>query len=236
VAGEIVRTSRTWAHSVSPLRRAWLHRISPELARQLILRGGRPPAAEKTARKRKRDFTNYVKIGGELFEVRVEKGKKKTVILPWEKIRPAVAASEPQMLPHYQKLRGKLIINGHEVFNGMRLSTILKLITRVDPGAGILEEIPQGSYTASRDFRLLEGSLSELLKLCRLPNKKKRLGFLALHTDGQGNYWFRGTRNYITALNESLYSLEALADEQGLQSSGEINRVYRELSEALETL
>jgi ATP-dependent helicase HrpA len=177
-----------------------------------------------------------VKIGGQLFEVRREKGKKKTVILPWEKIRPVADQEGIELLPHYEKLRGKLVIDGHEALSGMRLSTVLRLIPRIDVQAGVLQRIPEGSYSLPEDFDVLEGSLDDLLRLCRLPNKKKRLGFLALHTDGGGNYWFKGTRNYVTALNESLYSLENLADEEELRSAAEINRVYRELSEALEEL
>jgi ATP-dependent helicase HrpA len=234
VAGEIVRTSRTWAHSVSPLRRDWLKRISPELERQLVPRGAGSGKSEKAGERGKRDFTNYVKIGGQLFEVRIEKGKKKTVLLPWEKIKRAVAMGSPQLLPHYYKLRGKLVIGRHTACNGMRLSTILKLVPRIEP-AKIVEDIPQGAFTLGEEFSELEESLSDLLNLCRLAKKKKQLGFLALHTDGQGSYWFKGTRNYLTALKESLYSLETLADQQnGL--SEEINRVYRELGRELEAL
>jgi ATP-dependent helicase HrpA len=235
VAGEIVRTSRTWAHSVSPLRRAWLERISPELARQLIPQEAGRRKGEKAGERRKRDFTNNVKIGRQLFEVRVEKGKKKTVVLPWENIQQVVAAGNAELLPHYHNLRGKLIIGEHEACSGMRLSTILKLIPRIRPSE-TMREIPEGTFTLPEDFQSLEGSLSNLLKLCRLPKKRKQLGFLALHTDGQGNYWFRGTRNYVTALNESLYSLETLADERNRNSSGEINKVYRELAQELEAL
>jgi ATP-dependent helicase HrpA len=232
VAGEIVRTSRTWAHSVSPLRRAWLGRISPELERQLIPReAGKGERAEK---KRKRDFTNYVKIGGELFEVRIEKGKKKTVLLPWEKTRRAVETGRTQLLPHYHKLRGKLIIGEHTACSGMRLSTILKLVPRIEP-AKMVEKIPQGNFTLAEGFSELEDFLSHLLDLCRLKKKKKQLGFLSLHTDGRGSYWFTGTRNYMSALKESLYSLEYLADEQNGRSE-ETNRVYRELGRALESL
>jgi hypothetical protein len=99
-----------------------------------------------------------------------------------------------------------------------------------------MREIPEGTFTLPEGFQDLKNSLSDLLKLCRLSKKKKQLGFLALHSDGQGNYWFRGTRNYLTALNESLYSLETLADQQKRGSSGEINKVYRELARELEAL
>ncbi len=232
VAGEIVRTSRTWAHSVSPLRRAWLQRISPELERQLVPMGAGPGKGEKGGERKKRDFTNHVKIGRELFEVRVEKGKKKTVLLPWETIRRVVAAGGAQPLPHYHKLRGRLLLGEYTACRGMRLSTILKLVPRIQPEQ-MLQQVPEGTFSLPDGFQDLEGSLSDLLKLCGLT--KKRLGFLALHTDGQGNYWFRGTRNYLTALKESLYSLETLADEQNGRSEV-INQVYRELALQLEDL
>ncbi len=241
VAGEIVRTSRTWAHSVSPLKRAWLRRISPALDEELA-GGARAAAAAGKGRGRKRDFTNFVKIGRQLFDVRVEKGKKKTVLLPWEKIRAVAAEEDLSVLPHYQKLRGKVLYDGYELFSGMRLATILKLLPRVDPQAGILDSVPEGNYTLPESYEELLGLLPELLKPCRLKKKKKRLGFLALNSDGQGTFWFRATRNYLTALNESLYSLESLADapDQAVpparQARSEINRLYRELSRELEEL
>ena len=131
-------------------------------------------------------------------------------------------------------MRGKLVIGEHTACSGMRLSTILKLIPRIEP-AKLVQNIPEGNFTLGEGFAELEGFLSNLLGLCRLARRKKQLGFLALHTDGQGSYWFNGTRNYLTALRESLYSLEPLADERRGRSA-EINRVYRELGRELETL
>jgi hypothetical protein len=237
VAGEIVRTSRTWAHSVSPLRRAWLQRISPQLAAELKPHGG--GGEEKPVQRRKRDFTNSVKIGKEIFEIRLEKGKKKTVVLPWEKIYPVVSRGQAELLPHYRRLKAKLILGQRELGSGMRLSTLLRLVPRIRP-EDVLEEIPEGNFVVPDDYRALKARLADLLKPSPMQKGRRRLGFLTLHCDG-GNtgvytYWFRSTRNYITALNESLYSLEILADERERDSDGEVNRIYRELAQELEEL
>jgi ATP-dependent helicase HrpA len=120
----------------------------------------------------------------------------------------------------------------------MRLSSILRLLPRIDPEAGVLDRAPQGSFSLPEGYGPILERLPQLLRLCRLKRKRKRLGFVALRSDGQGTYWFQPTRNYITALNESLYSLETLADapEQQAPPSEEVNRLYRELSEQLEEL
>jgi len=241
VAGEIVRTSRMWAHSVSPLKRSWLERIHPLLDRQLGGEGkakGRGEPLETPGRPRRREGTDFVKIGRELFDIRVEKGKKKTVILPWDRIRPVAASRDLRILSNYHKLKGKVLYQDYELFGGMRLSTILRLLPKVDLEGGILEQTGGRTIQLPEGYDELAARLGDLLRVCRLKKKQKRLGFLALHTDGQGNYWFRGTRNYITALNESLYSLETLADapEAALKPAQEINRAYRELARALEEL
>jgi ATP-dependent helicase HrpA len=254
VAGEIVRTSRMWAHSVSPLRRAWLQRISPLLAERLT--GAAAPARGEKRRagrerlvpaERRRDTTNFVKIGPELFDLRVEKGKKKTVLLPWNKIRPVALDRDLVILPNFHKLRGKVLHEGHELFSGMRLTTILKVLPHVDLERGIVERIPKDNLELPDGYSRLLDQLPDLLRPCRLRRKQRQIGFLSLHTDSQGHYWFRGTRNYITALNETLYSLETLADapDEGAASlppeavtaaHREINRLYRELSTQLEEL
>jgi HrpA-like RNA helicase len=258
VAGEIVRTSRMWAHSVSPLRRAWLARISPQLAERLAgAAGGRasreaereaerereaePAAPRERPVERGRDTTHFVKIGLEMFDVRVEKGKKKTVLLPWEKIRRVALERDVLPLPNYNKLRAKVLYEGYELLSGMRLSTILKVLPHIEMERGIVEELPEGTLELPDGYPRLQKLLPDVLKPCRLRKAQRRLGFLALHTDGQGRYWFQGARNYVTALNETLFALETLADAAPEQAPShsvhdEINRLYRQLSARLEEL
>jgi RNA helicase HrpA len=238
VAGEIVRTTRMYAHSVSPLRREWLARISPDLLAGLI--GERWPREERgervEVRARKRDFTNNIKIGREIFQVLSEKGGRKIVILPWERVRPLAEQLDGDLLAGYHKLKGKITYGGFELLNGMRLSTILRLVPRLAPEKGILERPDEEPFSAPPpDFTQ---RLADLLRPCRLKKRAKKLGFLALYTDGQGSYWFKATRNYLSALRESLFSLETLADAPAelMPHLELINAAYRSLSRQLEEL
>ena len=89
VAGEIVRTTRMYAMSVSPLTRRMLARISPLVAEAFIKhKPATQPIKEPRGRETRaaglhwaastaRDFTNRIKIGGEIFDLVQEKKRKK---------------------------------------------------------------------------------------------------------------------------------------------------------------
>ncbi len=228
VAGEIVRTSRTYARSVSPLRREWLAGISPLIAERLLPRGrpGRPD--------RERRQPETIQLGGEAFRIVTAKGKKKTVILPWEKLRGLRGRLDPKRIPGAGGLRGKIIHGEYEIGGGMRLKSLLRLAEELAPEKGFLDVPPEGNYRLPGDYRRLEEQIPAVLRLCRL--KKKRLGFVALMSDGLGTYWFQAVRNYVSALTETLSSLESLADTPGLDPGPQVNTLYRGLAERLERL
>ncbi len=176
VAGEIVRTSRMYAHSVSPLNREWLGRIHPELPRALAVeereRGGQgrrerhagagaqpgrkpdrrtpdleagaaPADLPAAAERPRRDFTTNIRIGAEVFQIRTE-GRRKTVLLPWEKLGSLLGRGEPTILPGFRKLRGKVLFEGFELLSDMRLSTILRILPRLNLDQPVLET-PEGA-------------------------------------------------------------------------------------------
>jgi ATP-dependent helicase HrpA len=283
VAGEIVRTSRMYAHSVSPLRKEWLARIHPELPRALaaeerakVRRGGTRPGrarpgpqgapgmtglkpsvsalrpgenghrsaargreeaeAAEPAPRGKRDFTTNIRIGREIFQIAAEAGRRKTVLLPWEKVRPLIGQKDLVVRPGFRKLKGKVLFGGFELLSDMRLSTILRILPHIDPEKGILERPVEQPFAPSSAPAGFSGLLQGLLRPCRLKKRASKLGFLALFTDSQGSYWFKGSRNYLTALKESLYSLETLADAPEVPDREEINTLYRALSRQLEEL
>jgi ATP-dependent helicase HrpA len=286
VAGEIVRTSRMYAHSVSPLHREWLGRIHPELPRALAveerergrpgrherrsgvgaqperakpgaeagLKSGRrkpdleaaeaggPPEAEAAsadlpagAERPRRDFTSNIRIGAEVFQIRTE-GRRKTVLLPWEKLGSLLGRGEPTIMPGFRKLRGKVLFEGFELLSDMRLSTILRILPRLNLDQPVLEAPEGAAFSLPAMPADFPERLRELLRPCRSKKRSSKLGFVSLHTDGQGSYWFQGSRNYLTALKESLYSLETLADASDLPGRGEVSALYRELSRELEEL
>jgi hypothetical protein len=68
----------------------------------------------------------------------------------------------------------------------------------------------------------------------------KELGFVCLFTDGRGTYWYKVSRGFATALNESLSSLEKLIDDLSekdfvtVEQKAKINIMYRVLNSLYE--
>ncbi len=79
VAGEIVRTTRMYAMSVSPLSKQQLYKISPELAERLIaLRGTKPADLQWQKTQKQRERSHVLANGkGQKFESGAEAQKKK---------------------------------------------------------------------------------------------------------------------------------------------------------------
>jgi HrpA-like RNA helicase len=251
VAGEIVRTTRMYAMSVSPLSRDTLEKISPDLFASF---GGKPrkakgeaaPPAEKL--KRARDFTHNIRIGTEVFEIVTVKGKK-TVMLPWEKLKGIRDKLPGETV--YRGLRGTVVIaNTYTLLAGEKLELILSLVPSMDVDGAPDRIRPRKEQFNSREN--LTALLEELPKLvCPAAWKQrhsgpgtgaragagKELGFICLFTDGEGNYRFKCSRGFHTALNESLAALETLIDELGdevdIEKKHVVNQIYRRLSDYL---
>lgn len=234
VAGEIVRTTRMYAMSVSPLPKSSLARISPALYEGLI---GKTDKAD-TKPKQARDFTNRVKIAGEIFEIEKVKGTK-TVVLPWERLSRVRRDIGSETAAIYKDLRGSILVrNRYSILAGEKLELILSLAPALD-----LDEAVDTVWPRKKNFSVAE-DLSELLENLPLAvtpalwrQGKTELGFLCLFTDDAGNYWFKCSRGFHTALNESLSSVEALIDELGEEIDPArkdiVNQTYRRLSSYL---
>ncbi|MFP3089093.1 ATP-dependent RNA helicase [Treponema sp. TIM-1] len=238
VAGEIVRTSRMYAMSVSPLSKQALEEISPQLFESL---GGRSQLTEKgTALPEKRlktagDFTNTIKIGDEVFDIETFKGKK-MVKLSWERLSKIKGEINEAM---YKGFKGMVIVGGiYTLLAGEKLSLILSLAPSLDIDGALTRTWPR-----KEQFNLRENPIAIISRLPDLVNPaiwkqgKKELGFIGLFTDGNGNYWFRCSRGFSTGLNESLSALETLIDDLGDEADAEtkriVNQTYRRLSEYL---
>ena len=226
VAGEIVRTTRMYAMSVSPLSHAILQRIRPGLFAEYGRTAGEKP-------KKTRDFTNNIRISSEVFEIETVKGKK-TVILPWEKLK-AISSTIPAETM-YKGLKGVIIINNRSLLAGEKLELILSLAPTLDADNAHKRTWPRRkNFNLQEDLAELLEHLDDLVKPAIWKKGAKELGFLGMFSDGSGNYWLRCSRGFHTSLNESLSSLEALIDELGddvdLGIKHIVNQCYRRLSD-----
>ena len=73
-----------------------------------------------------------------------------------------------------------------------------------------------------------------VLNVAVAKTKSKEMGFIAAFTDNNGNYWFKVSRGFSTALSESLSTIESLIDEADEKFSDEqknrLNEIYRKLN------
>ena len=134
----------------------------------------------------------------------------------------------------------KTLAKAQEMLDGMKLPAILSMAQFIDPEKGIWEKWPAGrTFHFSTKAPELCGQLDRLLTLCPAKKGSRRLGFLALHTDGKGTYWFKSEKSLLTARLESLASLECMVDEPGgildAAQKETVARLYHDLSELLET-
>ena len=255
VAGEIVRTSRMYAMSVSPLSRGILDRIGVGLftdgkspgrkGRQEAERPKSRPdvkgrksdaTAKAPALMTARDFTNNIKIAGEVFELKTVKGKK-TAILPWERLAPIRDAIPPKAAYKgmYKGMKGRVVFKGMSLLDGEKLELILSLAPSLDPENSAGREWPRKKvFTSGDDLGALLAHMDGLVRPAPWKKNAKELGFLGLFTDGDGNYWLRCSRGFHTSLNESLASLEAFIEEMGdgfdAGAKRVVNQAYRRLS------
>ena len=249
VAGEVVRTTRMYAMSVSPLRKEWLARISPRLE-GLLASGGREgyeggrgdrggyadrdrgpssPRSDRTPRKRatdggpdkglegregkaSRDFTNKIKIASEIFDVTIEK-KKKLVCLDWAKLKRIRDELALEDIGRFKGMKGSVRVGGDKLLDGEKLDVILKIASSLDIDRDLARDWPKKkNFEAGKGIHDLIEALAHVLQVSRAKDKTRELGFLALFTDAEGNFWFRVSRGFHTALNESIASLDSLAD------------------------
>ncbi|MBO4438711.1 MAG: ATP-dependent RNA helicase [Spirochaetaceae bacterium] len=252
VAGEIVRTSRMFAMSVSPLTKNILQRIDPGLENALlgkncsrkdaaILKKSRTAEkAAKTEKKKKAPTDeNTLLLCGETFEIEKIKGKKR-VILPLKKLLPLLPElkqADDSYLSQIGAIKSCVTVyKGKATYNvlaGERLDRVLKVAAAIDLVPSDKKMQKKLSYHVAEQPDALIKALDFVFNVSVAKEKSKELGFTALFTDGNGTYWFKVCTNFSTALSESLSSLETLIDDSAeiltQEHKDRINAVYRKL-------
>lgn len=254
VAGEIVRTSRMFAMSVSPLTKNILNRISDDLEPRLIaLQRPRRGALQQTLSGKKAMYRdtlsttagtdagrqdNCIYVGGYSFQIEKIKGKK-TLILPLEDITAALKQEKNEdKLIQIGGLKAKVLVKGYTLLTGEKAELIFRLVKELD-----LWPIDNSRWNRKININLHdEAGLSVLIKnlplilaVTEAKIKSKELGFICLYTDNRGTYWFKVSRGFATALNESISSLESLIDDaSGIlkeEDKALLSSVYRKLTD-----
>lgn len=266
VAGEIVRTSRIFAMSVSPLTKPMLDNINPALYERLLAcktnrlqdaeqknhnavfekysekskkKGVKFTEGEKKIKKQqeklaKQSESTAFSFGSYLFETKKIKGKK-IAILPLEQFIQAVKEEKnKEKLNACRDLRGKIETRDKgTLLEGEKLSLIIDIAKNID-----LIPLSEKKWNRRLNVNIYEpiqkeqliDSLDSILKIAIAKQKSREYGFICLFTDGKGNYWFKVSRGFSTALTESHSSLEVLIEEKVDFSKDEKRAVNNALS------
>jgi ATP-dependent helicase HrpA len=255
VAGEVVKTSRMYARSVSPLRKEMLSKISPTLFTALMEAERGPRRSDDRydhedrkpdhnadrprdeGRKAKTDAPAWeIRLGKEAFPMRVSKGKDKVVLFDWDNLEKVLAATKATSFPELKNLKGELTVDGFTVLSGSKANRIVEVCRKLDPRKDRVMAWPQGiTWSTKTKLKGLVDLLDELMKFTPIKNGSTTLGFLGLQTDNRGQYWMKVDKSFPDALGFTLASLEALADdsEEFLDKADfkEVNAAWRRINQ-----
>ena len=242
VAGEIVQTSRTFARSVSPIKKAWLSDIHPKLPNMLFnstssARHKAKKSSKENSALPKKNTTDQIWIAGKAFPIgrHSGKGNKKRVIFDWKALHEVLLNAHDTAIPDFGSLRGTLIFKKEEILNDLKVNTIIKVARYINPQKNILEHLPGGNYYLHKEKhrQILISTVPHILSITwnKKRTKKKSVGFISLCTDGKGHYWFKSIKSFNRAVAISLESIEDMADFFGKKLHKEeadvLNSAYR---------
>ena len=243
VAGEIVRTSRIFAMSVSPLTKPMLDIINPKLFERLKacktvrkFEEDSPMSLSGLTRQSRSKRDSRVKHGNDngrsgndipqgevlslgdfVFETVKIKGKK-TALLPLEYLTLAVKTEKDKnKLNACANLRGQIKIKNYgPLMDGEKMGTIINAVQNLD-----LMPLAEKRWSRQLNANIYDpvgkesliDSLDWIMHTAIAKQKNKECGFITLYNDGSGNYWYKVTRGFNTAVTESHHSLEMLIEE-----------------------
>lgn len=235
VAGEIVKTSRMYARSVSPLNKRWVKELLPELLGSYTTKGNKRETLKKLPKRK--DTTNEIHIGNISFSIKKVKGKK-FVEFTWSQLSRALQNIKIDELPSFNRMRGVLYWKGNKILNDAKVNTILQVSKKINPDSDFIKSWNQSTYHVETpgELKALIHELKHTMKLCPYGKQKNNtLGFLSLNSDTSGHFWFKATARFSAALNQSISAVEALfnAVPQDLpeEELKEINTLYRKLDQ-----
>lgn len=186
VAGEIVRTSRTFAMSVSPLTKSLLAKIDPTLEKKLQTSRGtkgrtltgnleykgttfkdskRKPGKDDSLfggkfdkSEKKRSSENTLSFGGQTFPLVKVKGKKQA-LLPLEAFKSAVLTEkDSNYLATIAEMRGKLLLKNGSLLEGEKIELISKVVKNLN-----LSPLKENSWPRGLNIKIENDSDTEKL-------------------------------------------------------------------------
>ncbi|NIZ46871.1 ATP-dependent RNA helicase [Entomospira nematocerorum] len=244
LAGEIVKTTRMYARSVSKIERAWIEELDPSLWNGLKaflkpqLRGDRS-ATMKQTRERKEIPEEGIRLGKLHFKVDGRKGKKATIALDWQAIwnsqQPTPVIPEVRI---QKGTRATIMLGKEKILSGLPVSLALQYMMASNPKDSFqkhwhrFKEYHPGSDTVQNELLRFLADAQHLGELC-LSKKGNVLGFLTIVLDKSGKLYFKPSLKFSVFLFHTQEALEHL-DDLGLIKDSDPQSVS--LNQAFERL
>jgi ATP-dependent helicase HrpA len=232
VAGEIVKTSRTFARSVSPLKREWLQDISPMLLEGFgrgTKKSAKPPAAKES---------DMLRIGPVNIALKKAGGKRHVVNIPYEDAKKIIEEGSYASQRFGKKIRMSVSYKGEVLIDAEKINVALNILKNIPPEKNFIGKgFSKQTYNIDLEPDALMNRLDDCMKIGIDQKKKnKQTGFITLYSNGNGDYWFRISKSVHSAVGMTLASLEMLADELEGEKIKQVNTHYRRVNTLLEQI
>lgn len=256
VAGEIVRTTRMYAMSVSPLPKNVVEALVPAL-----LKVARKTEQEKEMRQKKntqeaikateipakrnaqkQTQTDSVKIFNKDYEVQKISGRK-VLVLNVGEVREIISQLQSKTdkndyaLEQAKGLRTKIITSEKQEFLcGEKLGSVLRIMQTFNTDKISEADIALNknfSLSKAEDVHALVDELPKLFRTASSKRKSKELGFVTLCSDGKNVCWFKLMRKFQHALYEAFATVQLIAAQTDVLSAHEsqvVKMIYAQMS------
>ena len=122
-----------------------------------------------------------------------------------------------------------------ELETGNRMVNIIRVVPHINPEIDLaMNSKPGGSFSMNSGIKDFSNNIDKILRIVMIKKKGKTLGYLPLETDEKGTYWLKTKKGLYSAVEESLSSLEVMADEIKANSDPlygkKVSILYRKLT------
>ncbi len=214
LAGEIVKTSKMYARTCSPLKPEWLKELDPSILENL----------KKTKIERDRDEEKKAAEALEKYRRRIDGNN--VIVLPYSAL---ISTRIPAGAKFYLDIEGIVSEASHR---GTDQRALRALVKGKKPIMKKLSRMRVKPY--EKEYKSLDSMLNHIL--LTYSKNGKRFFYLSLHLS-KGTYFLQPTASFQNAVKDSMYSLSTLLDLMPKSESkkrAQTMRKLREIEDALE--
>ena len=214
LAGEIVKTSKMYARTCSPLKPEWLKELDPSILENL----------KKTKIERDRDEEKKAAEALEKYRRRIDGNN--VIVLPYSAL---ISTRIPAGAKFYLDIEGIVSEASHR---GTDQRALRALVKGKKPIMKKLSRMRVKPY--EKEYKSLDSMLNHIL--LTYSKNGKRFFYLSLHVS-KGTYFLQPTASFQNAVKDSMYSLSTLLDLMPKSESkkrAQTMRKLREIEDALE--